>query len=358
MTSMPIPGTRTDDASESQQEQVVAFMRDAILIDATSPLLRDAKREYIDLYIEGGWTAVAATVGGFEDAPFTIRGIGKWLEQLRLRPDLMLVRSTADIERAKRDGKLGIIMHLQGTDPIEESLDLIDAYKALGVGVVQLTYNVRNRVGDGSEEPSNAGLSRFGRKLVERLNDARLVVDCAHTGLRTSLDAIETSSQPVILSHANARAVHPVSRNAPDELLRAVAQNHGVIGILGFPAMVSSDIQPTLDQYIAHIDHTVELAGIDCVGIAVDFFRWQAPFVTPQAAQQMRDDMVARGLWDPQTYRHAPFHYPKGFETPDKVANLVAGLMHRGYTDADVYKIMGGNWMRIYRQVWDEPLAG
>jgi membrane dipeptidase len=346
----PHPGQPAD-----VREQAATLMRDAILIDATSPLLRDARREYVDLYIQGGWTAVAATVGGFEDAAFTIRGIGRWLEQLRLRPDLAPVRSAADIERAKQDGKLGIIMHIQGTDPIEDSLDLIDAYKALGVGVMQLAYNVRNRVGDGAEEPGNAGLSRFGRKVIARLNAARVVVDCAHTGVRTSLDAIEASSRPVIISHANARAVHPVSRNAPDELLRAIARNGGVVGILGFPAMVSADARPTLDQYVAPIDHMVGLGGIDSVGIAVDFFRWQSPLVTPQAAQQMRDDMVARGLWDPEAYRHAPFHYPQGFETPDKVVNLVSSLLRRGYSGPDVRKIMGGNWMRIYRQVWDEP---
>jgi membrane dipeptidase len=330
-----------------------ALLRDIIAIDATSPLIRDAKPEYVDMYIQGGWSGVAPTVGGVEDAPFTMRSIGKWLAELRRRPDLMLVRSAADILRAKEQGRLAIIMHIQGTDPIEDSLDLIDAYKAMGVGVMQLAYNVRNRVGDGAEEPADAGLSRFGRKVVERLNDARVVVDCAHTGTRTTLEAIEASRDPVILSHANARAVRDVTRNAPDHVLRAIAASGGVIGILGFPAMVAAGPRPTLDQYIAHVDHVVQQCGIDHVGIAVDYFRWQAPLVSDAAAQAMRDDYVARGLWDPETYRHAPFHYPAGFETPDKVPNLVEGLLRRGYADADIARIMGGNWLRIYRQVWD-----
>ena len=92
---------------------------------------------------------------------------------------------------------------------------------------------------------------------------------------------------------------------------------------------------------------------IDHVGIAVDFFRWQHPLVSVESAQAMRDDYVARGLWDGATYRNAPFHYPEGFEAPDKVANLVEALLRRGYGEPEVRRIMGGNWLRVWRQVWD-----
>jgi membrane dipeptidase len=334
--------------------EAAALLRDAVTIDATSPLLRDAKREYVDMYVRGGWTCVAPTVGGPEDAPFTLRSIGRWLAALRERPDLLLVRSADDIARAKREGRLAIVMHLQGTDPIEDSLDLIDAYKAMGVGVMQLAYNVRNRVGDGAEEPDDAGLSRFGRRVIARLNAARIVIDCAHTGRRTSLEAIEASSAPVVISHTAMQAVHPVARNSGDEVLRAIAASGGVIGVLGFPWLIADRERPTLDHYIAHIDHVVSLCGIGHVGIAVDYFRWQHPLVSVEAAQAMRDDYVARGLWDGTTYRNAPFHYPEGFEAPDKLPNLVEALLRRGYSEADVRAIMGENWLRVWRRVWDE----
>ena len=160
----------------------------AIVIDAVCPLLMDHR--HLELYRRGGATAVAPTVGGSENAETALRTIGRWIKLIRNAGDLALVRRAADIEAAKRDRRLGIILHFQGTDPIEDDVDLIDAYKSLGVGMVQLTYNVRNRVGDGCEEPGDAGLSRFGRDVVKRLNEARIVVDCSHTGYRTTMDRV------------------------------------------------------------------------------------------------------------------------------------------------------------------------
>src|SRR6185437_15955053 len=134
---------------------------------------------------------------------------GAWQRILKTQPGLLSVRRADDVEAAKHTGQLGVYLHLQGCDPVEDNLDLIDVYKALGVGVIQLTYNVKNRVGDGCEERTDAGLSRFGIKVVERLNAAGVIVDCTHTGLRTSLEAIEHSSAPVVLSHSNVAAVRP-----------------------------------------------------------------------------------------------------------------------------------------------------
>src|SRR5690606_23579948 len=140
-------------------------------------------------------------------------------------------------------------------DPVEDDLHLLDTYKALGVGVIQLTYNVRNRLGDGASEETDAGLSHFGIAFVRRCNELGIIVDCSHTGARTTLDAIEVSSQPVIFSHANARAVHPSNRNITDEQIRALAAKGGVIGVVGFPGFVSHMARPSLDRFIDHIDH-------------------------------------------------------------------------------------------------------
>ena len=156
----------------------------AVVIDSTCPLLDDSV--YLDVYCRGGATVVAPTVGGFDNAAHTLRRLAGWQRLLRARIDLALVTCAADIRAAKRDGRLGLYFHFQGADPIEDDLNLVEAYRALGVGVVQLTYNVRNRVGDGCEEPSDAGLSRSGRQLVARLNEAGVVVDCSHTGVRTT----------------------------------------------------------------------------------------------------------------------------------------------------------------------------
>lgn len=324
-----------------------------LAIDMTSPLLRVPRRDYIDLYFTGGWTAVAPTVGGDRNAAETLRQIGEWHKFIRRNPDLLLVQSASDLQRARASGKLGIILHFQGTEPLEDSLDLVDAYKALGVGIIQLAYNVSNRFGDGAEEPNDRGLSQLGKRLIQRMNEAKVIVDCAHTGLRTTFDAIEASSKPVILSHANPRSVRNVSRNVPDEELVAIAENGGVIGILGYPPFVSEKARPDVTDYIRHIDYVVDLVGVDHVGIAVDYFRWQVPFVSDAEANRMRDEYVAKGAWDPNSYSPPPYHYPAGFETPDKLPGLIDAMSKRGYTDEHLRKILGENWIRVYSEIWD-----
>ena len=126
----------------------------------------------------------------------------------------------------------------QGADAIETDIDLIDAYKTLGVGVMQLTYNEKNLLGDGCEVPVDEGLTPFGRDAIARMNAARVVVDCSHTGYRTTMQAIEVSAAPVIFSHANPYGVHPSPRNIKDDQIQAAAATGGVIGVAGFPPVV------------------------------------------------------------------------------------------------------------------------
>lgn len=322
----------------------------AIVIDAVCPLLRNPA--HFELYRRGGCTTVAPTMGGGENAAATLRQLGRWFEYIRQHDELTLVRTAADVERAKADGKLGILPHFQGTEPIEDSLDLVDAYKELGVGIIQLSYNVKNRVGDGCEERTDAGLSRFGLKLIERMNRTRVIVDCSHTGYRTTMDAIEASSAPVVFSHANPRAVHPSPRNILDDQIKAIARTGGLVGAVGYPAFVSSAPRPSLEEFIAHIDYMVQLVGIDHVGLGIDYFLEMDPIAPLSQAQAFYDARLAAGTWTAQSYPPPPYIYPAGIETPAGLPNLTAGLLRRGYAAADVHKILGGNWLRVYRAVW------
>jgi membrane dipeptidase len=322
----------------------------AIIIDAVSPLIR--RRQYIDLYARGGFTCVAATVAHGTDAGGAVKDLGDWLRFMDSRADVILVRTAADIERAKREGKVGLVFHFQGTDQFENDLNLVEAYKALGVRMVQLTYNVKNRVGDGCEERTDAGLSRFGIALVERLNANGIVVDCAHTGLRTTMDAIEASTQPVIISHANARAVFPCARNIPDDLAKAIARKGGVVGINAVPYFVIYPGRPTLDQLIAHVDHFVKVMGIDHVGLGFDYFDGQQPFADDATADRIWKEAVDSGRWSPANYPRPPHYYPEGLDTPAELRNLTKRLLERGYSAEDTTKILGGNWLRVFRTVW------
>jgi membrane dipeptidase len=327
-----------------------ALHKESIVIDATCPLMRDKK--YIAWYAEGGVTAAAPTVGGFDGAAKSFRDLGVWIRHIQENPKYLLIKAAADIERAKRENRFGLIFHFQGTEPVEDSLDLVDAYKEIGVGMMQLTYNVKNRVGDGCEERTDAGLSRFGLKLIERMNTARMIVDCSHTGYRTTLEAIEASSRPAVFSHANAKAVWASDRNIKDDQIRAIAKSGGVIGVVGFPAFVAQGPRPTLDQFIAHIDYHVKTAGIDHVGLGIDYYDSQAFVMPDDEALRKYNERVASGMWQPTNYPPPPHYYPEGIETPRTLPKLTARLLERGYKPEAVQKIMGGNWLRVFRTVW------
>ncbi|WP_374633192.1 dipeptidase [Ferrovibrio sp.] len=323
---------------------------DAIIIDPVCPLLH--QKDMLDVYKKGGLTAIAPTVGGWENAATTMRGLGSWVQYIRERGDAILVRSAADIEEAKRTNKIGVIFHFQGTDPLEDSLDLVDAYKSLGVGMIQLTYNVKNRVGDGCEERTDAGLSKFGLKAIARMNQARIIVDCSHTGYRTTMDAFEASSAPTVFSHANPRAVYGTPRNVLDEQIKAAAATGGLTGIVGFPPFVAADKRPTLDQFIDHISYVADLVGIDHVALGIDYFLGQSPYTPDDAAMKFYEETIASGRWTPAAYPPPPYYYPEGIGTPDQMPNLTAALVKRGFSEADIRKILGGNWMRVFRAVW------
>ena len=321
----------------------------SIVIDGTCPLLR--RREFVDWYIEGGVTACCPTVGSTAPAEETLRNLGAWKRFIASRNDLLQVFGSADVERAKESRKLGLIFHFQGADPIENDLDLVEAYHALGVRMVQLTYNVRNRVGDGCEEKADAGLSNFGVDLVKRLNENRIVVDCSHTGYRTTMDALEVSSRPTVFSHANAYSVHPSPRNIKDDQIKAAAATGGLVGVNGFPPFVGSSTRPTIDDFIRHIDYMVELVGIDHVALSIDYYEGMHPVANEEEAAAFFRQQLAQRRWSEASYPPPPHHYPEGMATPKELPNLTARLAARGDSDDDVRKIMGGNWPRVFRDV-------
>lgn len=325
--------------------------RDAIVIDATCPLARIHK--YVDWYREGGATAIAPTITGAAGSARTgFAQIGGWHRYARERDDTIIVRTAADIERAKRENKLGLILHCQGTALIEDEIDLVDSYYEAGLRIVQLCYNTKNLVGDGASERTDAGLSHFGVRLIERLNRLGMIVDCSHTGHRTSMEAVEVSSDPVIVSHANARAVQDNGRNVSDELIRAVAASGGVVGTVGFPAFLTWDGQPTLDKFIDDIAYKADLVGIEHTGIGIDYYEGQHPVEPDDAAAARYQNRLATGQWRAEDYPPPPYKFPEGIETPRTLSRLTERLIERGFSEGDIRKIWGLNFLRVYRQVW------
>ena len=328
-----------------------ALHRESIIIDGTCPLL--VAHDYVDWYIEGGCTVVTPTVGGYHPTTPTFHFVASWLEYIRQRDDLLLVTRAEDVVTAKQASKTGVVLHFQGTEPIGSDLNLIGAFKALGVGIMQLCYNTENHVGFGAQV-ADEGLKPFGMELIKRCNDTRVIVDCSHTGVRTTMDAIEASEQPVIFSHANPKAVHETQsdRNVTDDQLRAVAASGGLTGVTGFPGFLGGGPKPSLEVFIDHIDHIVGVCGIDHVALGIDYYLGQWPVVDQDDAEAAYRREVAAGRWQPPDYPPPPHVYPEGIETPRTLPVLTRGLLKRGYGVDDVKRIMGLNLVRLYARVW------
>jgi membrane dipeptidase len=307
-----------------------------------------------------GLTAAILTVGPqgrfwLDDAAFkrTTDNIAKWRATIDAYPDtLMLIETGADLDRAHRERRFGQIFTFQGTEPLGEDVERIPMFRKLGVRVIQLTHNRRNLVGDGAMEPGNAGLSRYGHDVVERLNAEKIVVDLAHGAQRTIREGILASKAPPLISHTGCRALSDLPRNTSDEELRLLANRGGVAGMIFWPYL-RRDTQPMAIDLVRHIEHAIDVCGEDHVGLGSD-----TPVTpverTPQFEKDNREniaDMVAQGVFE----RGRPadlYLFIPDLNRADRYEVLAGMLAKRGHSEARIDKILGGNFARVMREVW------
>lgn len=304
-----------------------------------------------------GLTAVNITLGyvGGPQEPYeeTIRTIAMWDDALRSRPnDLLRVETAGDILRAKAENKIGIIYGFQNAAMMGNDAGRVATFKGLGVRVIQLTYNPRNQLGDGSMVAENHGLTDFGREVVAQLNEHRVMVDLSHSGQNTCLDAARASKAPISINHTGCRALVDLPRNKTDEELKLVASKGGFIGIYFMP-FLKADSHPHAEDVVAHIEHAVNVCGEDCVGIGtdgdvtgIDDMKVYRGFVEKQIADRARQGLGATGE-TPDTY---PFVID--LRGPDQFHTLASMLKARGHSEARIEKIMGKNFLRYAKEIW------
>ena len=298
----------------------------------------------------GGFTVAGETLNGSESRTFreVLREVNKMHRFIVQKPEeVMLVTKSSDIEKAKKEGKLGLIINFQGADCLEDQfIDTLPVFYRMGVRIIALTYNERNLLGDGCTEPKDNGLTAYGAQVVRGMNRIGVIVDLSHVGRRTAMDAIELSSDPVVFTHSNVNAITPHVRNLTDELIKAVAKKGGVIGIVVWDAICARKAgEGTLTDYLDHLDYIVKLVGVDHVGIGSDIN-------DNMRAMPMRSDFETRYSYMLKGNRIAPG--VEGFYDLEDIVNLTRGLVARGYSEGDIKKILGGNFMRVARQVWDK----
>ena len=323
---------------------------DSVVIDGLNVSNWDSGAVY-DSLSHGRVTAINATTAVWEGYRETLDNTTAWLHRFNDRSDtLAQVKSAGDILQAKEDGRVGVVLGWQNGAPIENHLDRLELFHELGVRIIQITYNERNLVGNGCWERVDDGLSNFGQDAVREMDRLGILIDLSHVGDRTTLEAIELSENPVACTHANARSFHESPRNKTDDALRLLAEKGGVVGANAFPPFLRKVWESTLSDYVDAIDDLVERIGIDHVGIGTDytqdqskdFFRW----ILSQQGTKANEEWLAQ-FPDPVVH-------PAGMETPDKMSNVAHELQKRGYADEDVAKVLGGNWLRLFRQVWGD----
>lgn len=331
--------------NEVSRNDALRLHRDSIIIDGLNASYFFDK-EVLESLKKGGITSFNGTIAAWHTLPETMNLMAGYLELFKRHDDLLMpVHKVEDIQWAKATGRIGFILGFQGIGPIGDNIRLLSVYHALGVRIIQLTYNHQNPAGYGCMAPEDKGLTAFGRDIIDELNSLKILIDLSHCGPKTSLETIETSNQPVAFTHVDPAALAKHPRNKSDEALRAIAAKGGVAGVTALPAMLTGQRHATLEDYLAAIDYMVNLMGIDHVGIGPDFMENMPEEILGPALQ---------GISDEEKRKYFSAKEVEGFTSISACPKVTQGLMKRGYPEEAVKKIMGCNWLRLYEDVWSK----
>lgn len=288
-----------------------------------------------------GFTAVSLTVAGDNhNVGEAVQRLAAARRQIAARPDFRPLLAVEDVAAAKREGKLAVGLHFEGTRCLERNLDMIEVFHDLGVRHNLLAFNQANSVGGGCGEAGDGGLTRFGRRVVAEMQRVGMLVDLSHTGERTTLDAFAMARKPMVISHSNCRAVHEHWRNVTDTQIRACAATGGLVGLSGSSEYLGDPAAST-EAMLRHVRHVADLVGPAHVGLGLDFVF----------------DSEALNRW----IRSRPEEWP-GTDSPDwpgfryarpaQVEELAEALLAGGWAEAEVLGLLGGNHMRVCAAAW------
>ncbi|WP_165191528.1 dipeptidase [Caulobacter soli] len=296
----------------------------------------------LERYRASGIDVVGLNVGfGLQSLEEHVRVLAwfrRWLTDHADR--YVLVGTIAEARAAAAAGKLAVFFDIEGTGPLDAGdLGLVQLFYDLGVRWMLMAYNRQTAVGSGCYDETDGGLTAFGRQVLAEMERVGMLVCCSHTGERSALEVIEAARAPVIVSHSNAKAVFDHTRNVSDRVIKAVAASGGVVGVNGVGAFLG-DNDASTQTLVAHVDHMVQLVGPDHVGLGLDYVFDMTELV--DYLQKMR-----------QTFPHdATYAADIQFVEPERFPGIAAALVAKGYGDADLAKILGGNWTRVAERVW------
>lgn len=288
---------------------------------------------------------IAVGTGGPDAYDSTLRFLSRWNGFIAHHTDWFTrVDSAETLAKVKGSGKLGIILGIQNSEHFRTVED-VDFFYSIGQRVSQLTYNSRNMIGTGSTERNDSAISDFGVAIVERMNKLGMAVDVSHCGDMTSIDACGVSKQPVLITHANCRALNPHQRCKTDEAIKRMAASGGVMGITGVRMFVKGSEPTTIEDVLNHYDHVAKLVGVEHVGVGSDIdLNGYDALPEPIRKKLHAFYKASYGFRDKDDI--------EGLNHPKRTFDLTEGLIRRGYSDSDIEGILGGNFRRVLAKIW------
>ncbi len=329
---------------ENRQDAIDAMFDRSIVIDSLAVAHRWDDDEWAAVR-ESGYAAIQTSLSN-RNLDVALDDLMEWRTRFQEQDDrYFLVTRVDQIRQAKREGRLGVILGFQNATMIGRDIENLDVLYALGTRNIQLTYNSRNLLGDGCTERTNAGLSDFGVAVVERMGELGIMVDLSHCGEQTSADGIRFSRRPPAFTHTMCKALYEHPRAKSDELLRAMADKGGVTGIAALGYFIGPNLgtETTFENYIDHVDHAVNVAGIEHVALCTDY---QIRGISVWATRETWYEPRLRSFKPSYKVQWPPW-IPE-LDEPRRFRNVAHGLARRGYKADDIEKILGLNWVRCF----------
>jgi membrane dipeptidase len=316
----------------------------ATICDTTLPLVGalEGREDILERYRAAGITFAGLTIGvdiiGLGETLHTIANVRKMIGE---RDWMVLARHVSDIRDAKKQGKLAVNLHFQGAAALEGNPHFIEILYEIGVRHMILVYNQMNSAGSGSHERVDGGLSKYGIRLVEEMNRVGMIVDCTHTGYRTTMDIMDVSSAPVIFSHSNARRVCDHERNIVDEQALACVRTGGIVGICGVGKFLSARGTADVADVMAHIQYFSGLIGPENIALGLDTVFWSLDHHYRRISQN--PDRYPANAYPPP-----PWHYLQ----PEQLPALADAILAAGFSERELLGILGENFLRVAARVW------
>jgi membrane dipeptidase len=334
-------------ASPDIAERAAALHASAIVIDGS--IVVEQSSAHFERARRGGVTAVNHTVpdpyASLLPSLIQVNRFKAWVAQNADKA--MLALTVADIHAAKRTGREAIILGPQNTEMIGLDLDLVGTFHDLGIRIMQLTYQRQNWIGTGCGEAEDSGITKYGREFIRHMNERGIVVDASHCAQKTTVQAMEASSKPILVTHAFCHSLSPHIRAKTDDTIRELGRHGGVMGITGLsPYLYWPDkpaTQPDIGRFVDHVKHVVDLAGVDSVAIGLDY---DETFTPEKRAEGAKKHGPLLGTW-PWPERRC-----KTLDDASGMPNITEGLMRAGFHDDEIRKIIGGNWLRVMAACW------